>query len=246
MPERLKPINLQHFTLYEIRTCGLIHVFKIQRQICFSSGFVLLPLLLGAGMCRHSNRRRNRESIGEYLYRLVGLANNIKQSIAHLSRWELWLIFYFQRENWGAVLSDEWSWRCAGGECGERFIINHYKFISFTFLSPGLWINSIFTGSCSCFSLLGCRKIFHPLCCREMLRLINGCKNISSSRSRQIVFSSRLRLHFCGSAHSWTWPHPNWWVEVQFLYLQVLAKHNPISCTILGFVMLDSEHKHYC
>ena len=95
MPERLKPINLQHLTLYEIGTCGLIHVCKKQRPICFSSGFVLLPLLLGAGMCRHSSRRRNRESIGEYLYRLVGLVNNIRQSIAHLSRGGLWLIYYF-------------------------------------------------------------------------------------------------------------------------------------------------------
>ena len=86
MSERLKPIN---FTLYEIRTCGLIHVCKI----CFSSGFVLLPLLLGAGMCRHSSRRRNRESIGEYLYRLVGLVNNIRQSIAHLSRGGLDFLF---------------------------------------------------------------------------------------------------------------------------------------------------------
>ena len=60
------------------------------------------------------------------------------------------------------------------------------------------------------FPLLGCSKIFHPFDCRKMLHLINGCKNISSSRSRKIVFSSRLRLHFCGSAHSWTWPHPNW------------------------------------
>ena len=91
MPERI--INLQHLNLYEIRTFGLIHVYKGH---CFSSGFVLLPLLLGPGMCRHSSRRRNRESIGEYLYRLVGIVDSIlRQSKAHLSRGELWLIFYF-------------------------------------------------------------------------------------------------------------------------------------------------------
>ena len=44
MPERLKTINLQHFTFYEIRTCVLIHVCKIERLILFFIRFCAFAL----------------------------------------------------------------------------------------------------------------------------------------------------------------------------------------------------------
>ena len=56
----------------------LIFKFKPLENIYsrFCSGFVLLSLLLGVGGARrHSGRRRDREAIGEYLYRLASTSH---------------------------------------------------------------------------------------------------------------------------------------------------------------------------